>query len=343
MGRSSAQASPSSGKRVLIFRKVVLSSEVVAAPAGYYDILAIGNGGSGARCTTPNGRATGGGGPAWARDWGKFDAPTNVTVTIGARSPGLATASGNSNGVDGGTTSVTGIADPINLTGGKGGLFSASQVAVNGGDGGTATGGKIRANGGRGGNVTSTSAGVKATGGGAIDLFCLGANRTRGGDIGGTSTADQASGGAGIAGRGGDCTTNALSSGGGAGGDALDATPGSATIGPNILGARSETTASPADALILDLLLSYPGLNPSGGGGSTAIPPPGGGSNGASGSNFSAPLGATGAAVGTTSLVVAESSRGGGTGGGATSNGSLVGISPAGAAMVVISVYAEVT
>ena len=206
-------------RRQLILRKVVTSSEVLTLPAGYYDIIAIGTGGSGGRAYGANYRATGGGGPAWARDWGKFAAPTPVTITIGARALGVPAGTVNTNGNAGGTTSVTGITNPITLTGAQGGGAGVAFTTISGGAGGGASGGRIRASGGRGGNITSTSGGIKSTGGGAVDLFLLGADRTRGGDITSTGVGTQNTGGAGVGGRGGDITgtsTTAATVGGGA-------------------------------------------------------------------------------------------------------------------------------
>ena len=56
-------------RRQLILRRVVTSSEVLTLPAGHYDIIAVGAGGSGGAGYGTL-RTTGCGGPAWARDWG---------------------------------------------------------------------------------------------------------------------------------------------------------------------------------------------------------------------------------------------------------------------------------
>ena len=171
-----ARVAAEGSRRQLIFRKVVTSSEVLTLPAGHYDIIAIGAGGSGGRAYGADCRATGGGGSAWARDWGKFAAPTPVTITLGARALGVPAGSTNVDGNAGVTTSVTGITNPITLTGAQGGKASGAGTALSGGKGGVASGGRIRANGGRGGNITTTSTDTNATGGGAVDLFLLGAS-----------------------------------------------------------------------------------------------------------------------------------------------------------------------
>lgn len=329
--------------RRLIYRRVITTSQVLTLPAGYYDIIAIGAGGSGGRATGSNSRATGGGGPAWARDWGKFDAPTAITLTIGARASGAINGTGYSAGNDGGTTTITGIANPITLTGGKAGNAGIGTEIL-GGLGGTATGGKIRANGSRGGNISTTATGLKVTGGGAVDLFCLGSDRTRGGDISTTYATNIISGGGGIGGRGGDITgttTVSASSGGGAGSDATDNVTNSP--GANINGVVSTTGTPPSDASVVDILLAYPTLAPTGGGVSTeSAPYPGGGTGGgAAATPPSVPFGAScGNWNGTAGSKSGDVDRGGGSGGKASSNSCASGMG--GQAFVVISVYAEV-
>ena len=326
-------------RRQLIFRKVVTSSEVLTLPAGYYDIIAIGTGGSGGRAYGANCRATGGGGPAWARDWGKFAAPTPVTITIGARALGVPAGSTNVNGNAGGTTSVTGIANPITLTGAQGGKTGGAGTKPSGGAGGTASGGRVRANGGRGGNITTTSADLKATGGGAVNLFLLGADRTRGGDISSTWAASQASGGAGVGGRGGDATGTYSSPtvGGGAGGDANDNSSDPADCGPALNGVRS-SGRTPADVEVADVLLAYPGLYPVGSGSSNyEATASGGGSGGVGGSSVKTVFGGSGGGI----VSSGESVLGGGSGGAAATSGTSS-TGHGGAAVCIVSVYAEV-
>ena len=337
LARMAAEAVGS--RRQLIFRKVVTSSEVLTLPAGYYDIIAIGTGGSGGRAYGANCRATGGGGPAWARDWGKFAAPTPVTITIGARALGVPAGSTNVNGNAGGTTSVTGIANPITLTGAQGGKTGGAGTKPSGGAGGTASGGRIRANGGRGGNITTVSTDPKATGGGAVDLFLLGADRTRGGDISSTSTASQASGGAGVGGRGGDATgtTSASTVGGGAGGDANDNSSVAADCGPALNGVRGSGIV-PTDVEVADVLLAYPGLYPVGSGSPiNAAPASGGGGGGSSGPSATTVFGGSGGGNASSG----ESVRGGGSGGAAATSGTPS-TGHGGAAVCIVSVYAEV-
>ena len=330
-------------RRQLILRRVVTSSEVLTLPAGYYDIIAIGTGGSGGRAFGTNFRATGGGGPAWARDWGKFAAPTPVRITIGARALGVPTGNTNVDGNAGGTTSVTGIANPITLTGAQGGVAGVAGTTISGGAGGTASGGRIRANGGRGGNITTTSADIKATGGGAVDLFLLGADRTRGGDISSTSTASLASGGAGVGGRGGDATGTTTDStvGGGAGGDANDNWSASAACGPALNGVRGSGIA-PTDLEVADVLLAYPGLYPVGSGSNaSAAPASGGGGGGSGGTSVTTVFGGSGGSVNNSSASSGESVRGGGSGGAAAVSGTPS-TGHGGAAVCIVSVYAEV-
>ena len=327
-------------RRQLIFRKVVTSSEVLTLPAGYYDIIAIGAGGSGGRAYGSDCRATGGGGPAWARDWGKFAAPTPVTITIGARALGVPAAQTNTDGNAGGTTSVTGITNPITLTGARGGKASVVGTTISGGAGGGASGGRIRANGGRGGNITAITSGVKATGGGAVDLFLLGPDRTRGGDISSTSTNHLASGGAGVGGRGGDATGTASNSttGGGAGGDANDNSNTSADCGPALNGVRGNGIV-PKDLEVVDVLLAYPGLAPVGSGSYSSTAPASGGGGGGGGGSATTVFGGSGGNVYSSSS--SESVLGGGSGGSATAVGTLS-TGRGGAAVCIVSVYVEV-
>ena len=334
-----ARVAAEGSRRQLIFRKAVTSSEVLTLPAGHYDIIAIGTGGSGGRAYGGNYRATGGGGPAWARDWGLFDSSTPVTITIGARALGVPAGNTNVDGNAGGTTSVTGITNPITLTGAQGGKAGIAGTTPSGGAGGTASGGRIRANGGRGGNVTTASAGLKATGGGAVDLFLLGPDRTRGGDLSSTSTANQTTGGAGVGGRGGDITGTSVSpatTGGGAGGDASDNADAPVDCGPTLNGVRGSGIV-PTDSGIADVLLAYPGLSPVGSGAQGATPPASGGGSGGIGASAKTVFGGSGG--GTSSS--GESERGGGSGGVVAVVGSP-NTDHGGAAVVIVSVYAEV-
>ena len=333
-----ARVAAEGSRRQLIFRKAVTSSEVLTLPAGYYDIIAIGTGGSGGRAFGADSRATGGGGPAWARDWGKFAAPTPVTITIGARALGVPIGDTNVNGNAGGTTSVTGITNPITLTGAQGGKAIGSVATLSGGAGGTASGGRIRANGGRGGNITTTSAGLRASGGGAVDLFLLGADRTRGGDISSTATYSLASGGAGVGGCSGDATGtySDLTTGGGAGGDANDNSSAPADCGPTLNGVRGSGIA-PADVEVADVLLAYPGLYPVGSGSySNTVPASGGGSGGSGGTSATTVFGGSGSSNASSG----ESVRGGGSGGAAATSGTSS-TGHGGAAVCIVSVYAE--
>lgn len=336
------KAAAKSAQRMLIYRRVVTASEVLTLPTGHYDIIAVGAAGSGGAAVGANARATGGGGPAWARDWGVFDAPTVVTITVGARAAGV-NSSSVLDGISGGTTTITGISSPITLTGGEGGKANASIGSPAGGTGGAATGGKIRANGGRGGNVSSASAGLRATGGGALDIFCLGSNVTRGGDFtGSASTGSIGTGGGGVGGRGGDRTDASASNttGGGAGGSAQDNSTSSS--GPAIDGVTSAAYAPP-DAAAVDVLLAYPVLRPVSSGGvsvGTPIPPGGGGAGGVT-TGAAVELGGSGGVAGSSGNISGHSARGGGSGGNAVSSGTAVS-GAAGAAVCIVSVYAEV-
>lgn len=341
MGRSTAAPSTSSGQRVLIFRRIITTSQTLTLPAGYYDIIAIGAGGSGGACGGANpALATGGGGPAWARDFDRFDSPTAVTFTLGAPGAGRTTSSGALAGNDGGTTTVTGNKNPITLTGGKGGAAASTGTTVSGGLGGAYSGGKIGANGSRGGNI-SNGVQQRATGGGAVDLFMLGSDKTRGGDHTSTNTTVGGTGGGGVGGRGGDITgSTALSgtNGGGAGGDSAD---NAQVSGPSITGVTT-TAYNPSDGEILDILMAFPGLRPCGAGSANGVAPAGGGSGGLAGASGNTPLGATGGSTSSSGSSNSGLPAVGGGSGGAASLGTAVssnGSSP----ICIVSVYVEKT
>ena len=334
--------------RRLVYRRVITSSETVTVPAGFYDIIAIGTGGSGAKVTTFN-RVTGGGGAGWARDWGEFVNPSNVVVTCGARAAGILSAAATSVGNTGGTTTVTGISSPISITGGEGGKFSTvADATVLGGAGGVASGGKTRANGSRGGNISGTGPDGQATGGGCVDLFLLGADRTRGGDITINGIGNSgATGGGGVGGRGGDVilptNSSIMTPGGGAGGNAGDATSVTSTIvGPSILGQQTD----PTDSAVIDILLAYPALRPIGTGGvvgPTVVIPVSGGGQGAGGSPseppVTVPFGGSGGVMSSTTALSGHCLYGGGSGGVGGSAYHTGG--DGGRAVIIISVYQE--
>ena len=330
--------------RILIYRRIVMASAVLTLPAGYYDVIAIGAGGSGAVVlgSSSAARATGGGGPSWARDWGSLSAPTDVTVAIGARALGVTrNTPGATNGNTGGTTTVTGILNPITLTGGGGGVAVESATNISGGLGGVATGGVIRANGGRGGDIVSTNTYRLATGGGAVDLLMTGS--TRGGDITFTTGyADTATGGGGVGGRGGDASSVAVpTAGGGAGGDAADN-----AISPSgiALSGESGDGITPSDGRVLEALLNFPALAPIGSGtygASNVAAPSGGGSGGSIGNTGAASFGATGGMAYVSGGTSGSARRGGGSGGVVSADYNVGTSGDAGAAIVIISVYKD--
>lgn len=341
--------SPMATSRQLIYRRVITSSAVVTLPAGKYDIIAVGTGGSGGRAVGINPRATGGGGPAWARDWGGFTTSTDVTIEIGARAAGLTSASTTVGGNSGGTTTVTGIESNITLTGGEGGRASINSTAdLMGGAGGVATGGKIRANGGRGGNIVSTTvSAAMGTGGGACDIFCLGDNKTRGGDIT-SATGTSNTGGGGVGGRGGDVisTTTSTTAGGGAGGDAKNEPAVVGNSGADINGTLGDGT-SPSEVSVASILASYPVIFPISSGTSAAATIPGRGGGSASGTDTAAatiPFGGSGAGRNSTAAGQSKScTYGGGSGAQTTQTADTAQLTGAGGqSFVVISVYSDV-
>lgn len=329
---------------VLVGRRIFKASGTVIIPAGCkYDIFALGAAGSGASVVAADGRASGGGGPGWSRDWGEVATDTTVTVTLGTGGAATSPASVAQNGNDGGTTTVVGTGINISITGGKKGLASATIANVNGGDGGVATGGKFNVPGGRGGNISNSGTGQKATGGGAANLFATAtANATRGGDITGTTVGNQATGGGGVGGRGGDNPTgNSITTGGGAGGDAADGT--STGPGPDVIGGIA-TNTQPATNFVLDILATYPGVMPtSSGNASASATLEGGGVAGttSSSSGVAAFGGGGGVAYGGGNGAGSATTRGGGSGGCACQGGTTANSGKGADAMVVVSIYKE--
>lgn len=329
----------------LVGRRIFKTSGNIVIPAGCkYDIFAVGASGSGGSVVSGDGRATGGGGAGWSRDWGEVATDTAVTVTLGAPGAGTTAASGAQNGNDGGTTTVVGTGINISITGGKKGLASATATAANGGDGGVASGGKFNVNGSRGGNIATTATGPKATGGGSVNLFATAtANATRGGDIANSIVGSgQATGGGGVGGRGGDNPTgNSTTAGGGAGGDAGDGA--TSPVGADITGGTA-TNTQPATNFVLDVLGTFPGIMPtsSGNAGASATLE-GGGTAGGTGASSGVPALGGGGAIAHQSgnAAGANVTRGGGSGGVAALGGSLANSGTAGAAYVVVSIYKE--
>jgi hypothetical protein len=233
------------GAAPFYIRYYTSSGTWVQPGTGWTTFLVIGAGGAGAG-VRPGGssRATGGGAGGFVLKKAYLTEGTSLTITIGAG--GVSPAStpyGAVNGGPGGTTSVSGT---INLSAGGGGGGTGVVVGeglpnpgapalanVPGGAGGTATGGDINRVGGAGGSISGTSPGGgnpattdrKGTGGGGVNI--LGVPSTDGGSIGPfsqTPFTQQATGGGGIGGNGGNLTTNAEGVTGGG---------GSLTAGPN--------------------------------------------------------------------------------------------------------------
>lgn len=274
----------STGK-ILVGRKIFYSSGTFEIPAGcFYDILAFGSGGSGAAAAGTDRSATGGGGAAWCRDWGIAEVDNTLTIVIGAGGNGaIATPSSVVNGNNGGNTTVTGTTG-VNITilGGQAGS-AATTGPIAGGAGGTVlptSQVRYRVNGSSGGNILAPGTGLKSTGGGSPNLFAGNANNAcSGGDITNTVNGYQATGGGGVGGGGGhNPSTSSFTAGGGAGGAA---TNGPSSIpGPNVLGVTTANTV-PDPYLVLDILLSFPSINPtSSGTDNNSIASSGGGSSG---------------------------------------------------------------
>ncbi|WP_456095390.1 glycine-rich domain-containing protein, partial [Rhizobium flavescens] len=133
--------------------------------------------------------ATGGGSGAYVKKRVTLKAGVTYTFTIGAGGWAVAltpSTAGQSNGADGGNTTVTGGGLNLIAGGGKGGNTANTVTAATlGGLGGIASGGDVNRDGNRGGNIgagTGTPTGylLRATGGGGVNLLGEGG---RGGDI----------------------------------------------------------------------------------------------------------------------------------------------------------------
>ena len=329
--------------RPIVYRKIILSSETVTLPAGAYDIMVIGTGGTGGSTGQNHSadRATGGGGPGFCRKFGRSTVAHNVVVTIGSRAESQAPSNAPLNGITGGTTTVTGTGINLTVTGGQGGLASVGAgvtTSLAGGAGGVATGGDINVNGSRGGSINSPNASRIATGGGAINLFALPQDSTRGGDIvNQPASSSRTSGGGGVGGRAGDLTAaNAVgaSAGGGAGGNA----PDDATVGGVNITSDS-TSAAPSQWRVIDILQSFYPFEPTGPGAVSSMVYPGGGTRDA----IVAPIfGASGGYTTSSSVTGATVPFGGGSGAVVSLNYTAQASGAAGAAMVVITVYGEI-
>ena len=174
----------------------------------------------------------------------------SIVFTLGSGGAAVTrSTTGQTNGNDGGNTTITGPNGwSGTLIGGKGGKAGpqSAGVALAGGDGGNGgTGFDIHRPGGRGGNIVNCNQNHQ-TGGGALNGTNVSTtSATRAGDVTGTPTGQCRTGGGGYGGRGGDLlSTEGSSPGGGTGGDALDGFTAAGRCGPNIVGLRSATAIS---------------------------------------------------------------------------------------------------
>ena len=233
-----------------IDQRVVFSSTTYVAPvSGTLAIFAAAADGSpglayGAGC------ATGAGAGEIGIKLLPVTAGDSIVFTLGSGGASVTrNTTGQTNGNDGGNTTITGPNGwSGTLIGGKGGKAGpqSAGVALAGGDGGNGgTGFDIHRPGGRGGNIANCNKNHQ-TGGGALNgTSTATTSATRGGDVTGTPTNPCRTGGGGYGGRGGDMiSTDGNSPGGGAGGDALDGFTAAGRCGPNIVGLRSATAIS---------------------------------------------------------------------------------------------------
>ena len=230
-----------------IDQRVVFSSTTYVAPvSGTLAIFAAAADGS-PGLAYGGGCATGAGAGEIGIKLLPVTAGASIVFTLGSGGASVTrNIAGQTNGNDGGNTTITGPNGlSITLVGGKGGKAGpqAAGVALLGGDGGYGgTGADIHRAGGRGGNISNCN-GAHVTGGGALNGTNTNTTTaTRGGDITGTPSGACRTGGGGYGGRGGDlASTSGSSPGGGSGGDALDGATSAGRCGPNIVGLRSAT------------------------------------------------------------------------------------------------------
>ena len=224
-------------------RFVFTSSTYIAPVDGTLAIFAAAGDGS-AGLSISTGCATGAGAAESGIKLHPVKAGDAIVITLGAGGAAVArSSSGQSNGFDGGNTTITGP-NGLNvlLVGGKGGKAAAVAAGLTllGGEGGFGGyGADLHCPGGRGGNIINGGASLHATGGGAINGTRINStSATRGGDVIGVSGGQGFSGGGGYGGRGADITTNGFSAGGGSNGDAIDGVLAAGKCGPNIAGFR---------------------------------------------------------------------------------------------------------
>lgn len=223
-------------------RTVTQSMTYKAPVSGTLLIRAIAADGS-AGVTHGTGCATGAGAGESADMVVQVSAGDAFVIAIGAGGAAVTrSTTGQTNGNDGGDTTITGPNVAMTVKGGKGGKagpVSAGTPLLGGQGGQGGNGGDFHRPGGRGGNISNCNDGHR-TGGGAVNFSTTQSQEaTRGGDVLGLPSGPCTTGGGGIRGRGGDLTdTSNSSSGGGAYGDALDGIVGTATGGPNAIGLR---------------------------------------------------------------------------------------------------------
>lgn len=294
-----------------VTRLFLMSSRNVTAPFdGYMMLRGAGGGATGARATAPA-NATGASGSEYVLDIVQVAAGDSFVVTIGA---GASPAAANSNGNNGGDTTITNSFTSYSLTikGGGAGQYVASGVAAGGvcptGSGGSSR--VVRHPGGSGGGITGAGTTSKKTGGGAVNIFGLPAADVAGGQMRRIDATARATGGGGVGGKGGTILTTgtALSGGGGAGGPGVD---DSLTAGRNLF--QELVPTAPLGFLGYNFL-SLPFNCASGGsnGASPSSQTEAGGGTGASTTTSGAPgpLGGSGAGD-----ISGATSFGGGTGG----------------------------
>lgn len=269
-------------------RFVFTSSTYIAPVDGTLAIFAAAGDGSAGLCLGI-GCATGAGAAESGIKLHPVKAGDAIVITLGAGGAAVVrSSSGQSNGFDGGNTTITGPNGlNILLVGGKGGKAAAASVGITllGGEGGFGGyGADLHLPGGRGGNITNGGSNNYVTGGGALNGTRINStSATRGGDMNGTgaNSGPAATGGGGYGGRGADLVTNGISAGGGSGGDAIDGVYAAGKCGPNIVGFRGSVTLTAINNSAAPFGLSLTGC----GGDGTNAAGDGGGSAGAQASS----------------------------------------------------------
>lgn len=162
----------------------ITSSTTWTAPrAGVVITRQMGAGGGGSGDSSGSGCGTGGGSAAWGEKRWNVTEGQEFTISLGAAGLGGTNAPGS----DGGATTITSNGVTVTTPGGKGGLYSATPVALTSPAGAAPTNVDFGAAGAKSGDTVAASAAY--TGGAGVNLYAQPGNPTRSGDALNSNTA----------------------------------------------------------------------------------------------------------------------------------------------------------